>query len=126
MTHDNAEFRLHAHCVRYLERVTPDCFIFHPANGEKRSEATGRKLKAMGVRRGVFDLVLLTPDSRTFFLEFKGPKGLLEPEQESFRVWLITAGFHYAVIKGQDDLEAFIRIHKIPNRLAEHAVRSAA
>lgn len=126
MSFDNSEFRLHAHCVRYLERVAPDCFIFHPANGEKRSDATARKLRAMGVRRGVFDLVLLTPDSRAFFIEFKGPNGSLEPDQESFRIWLITAGFGYAVVKSQDDLQTFIQQNRIPNRLAEQSARMVA
>jgi hypothetical protein len=126
MSHDNPEFRLHAHCVRYLERVTPDCFIFHPANGEKRSEATGRKLKAMGVRKGVFDLVLLTPDTRAFFIEFKSEKGELKDEQESFRIWLITAGFQYAVVRSQDDLRDFILQNSIPNRLSEQAARLVA
>jgi hypothetical protein len=45
----DAEFRLHAAAVTYLQRVAPDLLVFHPASGELRNAATARRLKAMGV-----------------------------------------------------------------------------
>jgi hypothetical protein len=42
----------------------PDlAYLFHPANGGARDAATAGKLKAMGVRRGVPDLLLPVPRS---------------------------------------------------------------
>jgi hypothetical protein len=126
MTYDNKEFRLHAAAVRYLRTVCPDCIVFHPANGEKRAPETARKLKAMGVLPGVFDLVLLAPGPRCFFLEAKSEDGELEPEQESFRDWLLLAGFQYGVFRTLDHIRDFIIQHKIPNRLSEQAARLVA
>jgi hypothetical protein len=126
MGHDNKEFRLHAAAVRYLRTVCPDCIVFHPANGEKRSIETARKLKAMGVLPGVFDLVLLAPDSRCFFLEAKSDTGELEPEQRSFQYNLIVMGFPYVVFRSLDHIRDFIIQNKIPNRLSEQAARLAA
>lgn len=45
---------------------------FHPANGELRSDATGARLKRMGVKPGVSDIVLAGPPHGTMHvLELK-------------------------------------------------------
>jgi hypothetical protein len=71
---DKKETRLHTAAVRYLRTVCPDCLIWHVANGGKRSPETARLMKALGVLPGVFDLVLLAPGPRTFFLRLKRSK----------------------------------------------------
>lgn len=61
---------------------------WHTPNGEARSPVDGAKLKRMGVKPGVADIVGLVPAPRgglTFFaLEIKGPQGRLTKEQRAF------------------------------------------
>ena len=60
----------------------PDlAYLFHPANGGARDSATAGKLKAMGVRRGVPDLLLPVPRGRYVgcAIELKVWKGSHEP-----------------------------------------------
>lgn len=70
-------------------------FGFHCPNGEKRHIATARKLKRMGVRRGVPDIMFLSQGSyyienikyvfKGLVIEFKSPKGKLSADQ---KLWL--------------------------------------
>jgi hypothetical protein len=63
-------------------------------------------MKRTGALAGVFDLQILTPGGRSFFLECKAGKGKLSPEQDVFKLALIRMGFDYAVIRNMDDVEA--------------------
>lgn len=45
--------------AKYLDSVGLDWF--HPANGELRNKVTASKLKAMGVKAGVPDIIIITP-----------------------------------------------------------------
>jgi hypothetical protein len=70
-------------------------FGFHCPNGEKRHIRTAMKLKRMGVRRGVPDIIFFSPgkiflDSKPYVfrglvIEFKSLKGKLSKEQ---KLWL--------------------------------------
>jgi hypothetical protein len=77
MAFEQKEFRLHAAAVRFLRTVCPDCIIYHPANGEYRRPETARRLKAEGVLPGVFDLVMIDPQGKHFYLEAKSDTGRL-------------------------------------------------
>jgi hypothetical protein len=126
MTFSNHEVRLHAAVMRYLRTVLVDCRAFHIPNGGKRSAETARLMKALGTMPGVFDIEILAPGPRTFWLECKSDTGRLSDEQESFRVDLIKMGFPYAVVRSLDDVRDFILQNGIPNRLSEQAARMAA
>jgi hypothetical protein len=126
MAFANPETRLHAAAVRYLRTVCPDCITWHVANGGKRSPETARLMKALGVLPGVFDLVLMAPGSRTFFLEAKADNGRLSEDQQWFKGELIKMGFPYVVFRSLDDIRDFILQNNIPNRLAEQAARMVA
>lgn len=126
MGFDNRETRLHAAAVRYLRTVCPDCLTYHVGNGGKRSPETSRLMKALGVLPGVFDLVMIDPQGRHFYLEAKSDTGRLSESQQWFRNELILRGVPYVVFRSLSDIEAFIVQNGIPNRLAERAARMVA
>jgi hypothetical protein len=117
----NPEFRLHCAALKYLRFVCPDCLVYHVPNGEHRSKETGRKLKAAGVMPGVFDLVMIGPDGRHFYLEAKSQTGRLSESQETFKSELIVRGVPYVVFRNLADIETFVQQNRIPNRLAQAA-----
>jgi len=121
MAFEQKEFRLHAAAVRFIRTVCPDCILYHPANGEYRRPETARRLKAEGVLPGVFDLVLIDPQGRHFYLEAKSESGRLSESQQWFKYELIKRGLNYCVFRSLKDVEDFIRQNRIPNRLAEAA-----
>lgn len=57
--------------------------IYHPANGELRDDATAYKLKRMGLRRGVNDLVwpIARRGYHALYLELKMTPNKLSPDQ---------------------------------------------
>lgn len=72
---------------------------FHVPNGEKRSKGVAGRLKAMGVRRGVPDILFPCP-SRGFVglaLEMKAKGGSLSPEQKNWIAYLETAYWYTCV-----------------------------
>ena len=82
---------------------------FHPANGESRSARTGAKLKAMGVRKGVADMVIVLPGGHVCFLELKTPKGSTKPEQRAFRDDCERIGAPYAIARTSAEVEHVLR-----------------
>lgn len=100
----NPETRLHSAVVRFLRTVAPQCVTFHIANGGKRSPETARLMKALGVLPGVFDLCLLAPGARVFFLECKAGAGHLSESQREFQCELIRLGIPYAEVRSLEDV----------------------
>ena len=84
----SAEQAIHEAVVQHIEwRKLPGVAYWHSANGERRDKATAAKLKRMGVKAGVADLVGLVPANGglTFFaLELKSAQGRLTKEQRAF------------------------------------------
>ena len=98
------EVALHRAVVAVLRKVgDPSWRWTHPASGEKRDPATAAKLKALGVRRGWPDLLLLSPAGALHCLEFKATDGELSEAQQEFRLFCIRAGIRYAVIRTMDE-----------------------
>ncbi len=67
------------------------------------------KLKALGKRKGVSDLVVLLPGARAVFIEMKRVKGGVVSEDQSLWKSEITAlGFEAHICKGFDEAVAVI------------------
>jgi hypothetical protein len=115
----NPETRLHAAVVRFVRITCPECRIWHPANGGKRSKETARLMTALGVERGTPDLVIMGPNRAIGFFEIKSPNGRLTDEQDMFRMDCIKWGFPFAIIKDLDDVKAAITAWHLPNRLTK-------
>lgn len=83
-------------------------------NGEGRSKATAGILKAMGVRAGASDTILILPQGRTVWLEFKRPddpsgKGRQSLSQKLFEADLKALGHEYAVVASTDEFIALLK-----------------
>lgn len=61
-------------------------YTMHVPNGGARSKGEAGKLKAMGVRKGVSDIInpFAQPGGKGFACELKAPGGVATPEQKDF------------------------------------------
>ena len=84
-------------------RAMPGVIWFAVPNGGPRSKASAGKLKAMGVRRGVHDLVFLMPGPGVFTLELKYADNKMTPEQEQFARDIEAIGGEWACAWTLDD-----------------------
>lgn len=67
--------------------------VFHPANGELRTDATGALLQRMGVLPGVSDLILFGPPmARLHALELKRKGKKPNDAQKAFLAKVVAAG----------------------------------
>jgi hypothetical protein len=96
---NDAEARLQAAIIEHIKlRVRKGVLWFHVPNGEHRSKSTGAKLKRMGVRPGVADLVfVLPPNGEVCFLELKADAGRPSDAQLVFADACEAAGATYAI-----------------------------
>ena len=62
-----------------------------------------RKLKGMGLKSGVADLVVLLP-GEALFLEVKQPKKYQRPSQKEFEEIVSDLGFRYYVVRSLEDV----------------------
>lgn len=110
---NNIEEGLHKACIEWAnlhERAHPMLeWMIHVPNGGKRSKSEGGKLKAMGVKAGVPDLMLPFPSPKGTYtglaIELKSPKG--EPTDSQTR-WLRNckaAGYLVAICRTFEEFE---------------------
>lgn len=94
------ESELHIAIATHIrDWVSPFVFWWHTPNGEKRDYATAAKLRRMGVKPGVHDLIFLDERTRTIYsLEVKRKGESMTDEQ------LVFAG----VIKAMDGRTAVV------------------
>jgi hypothetical protein len=91
-------------------------WIFAIPNGGKRNIITAKKLKAEGVKPGVFDLFLPVPRGiyHGLFIEMKFGKKNLTEKQEEFRHFVFAQGFYYCVcwtwIAATDGIIYYLRL----------------
>jgi hypothetical protein len=81
----------------------------HVSNGEWRHKATGGRLKAMGVRAGVPDLLIWADGGHCFGVELKAGTGKLSPAQTFWHATLETLGHRVYVVRSLDEMEAVLR-----------------
>jgi hypothetical protein len=99
---NNEEETLQKAIVQFLNlKARPEVVWFHVPNGEQRSIRTAVRLKAMGVRKGVPDLIIIT-HTGPHFLEVKAPKAYQKPEQREFQHKVEYLGNKYVVVKDID------------------------
>lgn len=88
----NDEEKLHCAVVKHLQaRGVPGLVCFHPPNGGKRGIREAVRLKRMGVRAGVADLIMLH-NGNAFALELKADNGRLSEAQDQFLADFRAAG----------------------------------
>jgi hypothetical protein len=72
-------------------RGQPHLFAFHPANGGYRSPVEAAIMAGLGVRPGIFDVIIIY-QGRVWALELKAPGGKLSRAQLQCRERLRMAG----------------------------------
>lgn len=94
-------------CIMWFDKTYPDHrqMLFHVDNNSYNA-IIGAKKAAMGVRRGVSDLIFIV--DHVFFLEMKTPRGKQEPEQETFMYKVQERGHPYVVIRSLEEFQKFI------------------
>ena len=58
-----------------------------------------QQLTAMGLVKGVSDTILIFPNGRIFFVEFKAEIGQQRPEQKEFEQRITNLGYEYVLIR---------------------------
>lgn len=110
------EQALHEAVARFLDIALPiDAFwTTFPAGGG--GKARGGQLKAMGLKAGVPD-ILIVWQGLAFWIELKAPRGVLSAEQRLVHDRLAFAGCERpAVCRSVDDVERALRAREIPIR----------
>lgn len=106
-----SEFSLHRFTVDLLRLTAkPRVLWLHIPNGEYRSPRTGARLKAMGVRKGAGDLLIIVRGVPGF-LELKNAAGRQSADQLAFEADARGAAARYAIARSpeavRDILEAW-------------------
>jgi hypothetical protein len=106
------EHQLQIALVQHLKyRARPGVIYFHVPNGELRDKRAAAKLKAMGVKPGVSDLVFVWDDHglRNLYLELKVKGGRQTLEQITFAEVIQNAGASYRCAGGLDEALAILK-----------------
>lgn len=94
-------------CVRWfdLQYHWLSWALFHVPNGGSRNRIEAAKFKAMGVRAGVPDLILLHRSGAYSYLalELKAGKNTQTANQKTYQSKMEADGGKYAVIRSIDD-----------------------
>lgn len=93
-----SEFEIHCVIADALRwGLAPGWIWFHPANGELRNKATGGRLKRMGVKPGVSDILLhKAPYAQLHALELKAKGGKPSEAQMAWMVEVMAIGGEFA------------------------------
>lgn len=92
--------------------------LFHVPNGGKRRKKEASILKAMGVRPGVPDLLLIVPrgNSVGLALEMKAPDGRVSKPQQEMQTLFLAANWATAIAwSTQDGIDSICRYLKTGN-----------
>jgi hypothetical protein len=85
-------------------------WLFHPANGGKRHGITGAQMTALGVKKGVLDLILPVHQGNFLGLviEMKHGKGKESPEQVEWIKHFIEQGWRVSTCYSAEEARADI------------------
>ena len=86
---------------------THDKCLFH-VNNKAKNGIEGNRMKAMGVKTGVSDLVLVTSQG-TIYIEVKTPTGSQSKEQKEFQQQVESLGQKYFVVRTLDEFQDIVK-----------------
>ena len=110
------EDALHIAVAQYLDLALPeDAVWFHPPNGGARSKAEAGIFKAMGVKPGVPDIIIMYRSrlgsvfSTVIAIELKAPGGRRSPAQRKMQDRMTQAGALVYTATRIEEVEGFVR-----------------
>ena len=115
----NAEARQQAAIVEWARLVMPQCIIYHVPNGGFRTKPEAARLKWMGVYPGITDLVIVDEPGFSYFMEVKGPDGVLSADQKTFRDLCLTKKWPWGIVHNVTEASALVNKWGIPTREAK-------
>lgn len=103
-----SEARLQSDCFQWFHNSFPSQrqMLFHVQN-KARNAIEGNKFKAMGVVKGISDLILILP-GRVVFIELKTRVGRQSPEQSQFQHKCQTRGHEYRIVRSLEEFQEFV------------------
>lgn len=106
---EQTESRLQADICQWFWNTYPNerQMLFH-VNNKARNAIEGNKFKAMGVVKGVSDLVLILPRGRVIWIELKTASGSQLPDQAAFQRKVEQRGHTYIIIRSLEEFQALI------------------
>lgn len=105
------EFPLTCQVADLLDRwIKPSWKFSHFPSGELRTEATGARLKRMGLKTGWPDFLLVSPKGEMHCLELKRYDGVLSDAQKDFRDWALAHGVPYVVARTLEAAAAALNV----------------
>lgn len=115
---NNPEEQIHIAVVEHLLlRATPGVVWWHTPNESKMHVSRRVKLKRMGVRAGVSDLILYR-NREAFALELKAPGGRPTDAQLEFQSEWRANGGHAVVAEGLDQAIAVLEAWQLLRKAA--------
>jgi len=108
------EDKIQRECVRWfnntycLKHHNPRGIIFSVPNGGTRNDKEAMVLKATGLLAGVSDLILILPNSRILFVEFKTEIGAQSATQKEFESRITALGYVYALVRSADEFKSIV------------------
>jgi hypothetical protein len=100
------EDKLQAEIVQWYSlhygKIHDKC-LFH-CNNKAKNAIEGNRMKAMGVKTGVSDLILIVP-KKIYFIELKTSKGKQGKEQKEFERQLNLLECNYVVIRTLEEFK---------------------
>jgi len=105
---EKIELALQAQCFQWHWNMFPDRrrTLFH-VNGKAKNKIEGAKFKAMGVVRGISDLILILPDE-TVYIELKTSKGTQSKEQKEFEYQVTQRRQKYFIVRSFTEFKNLI------------------
>src|SRR3954447_4574210 len=104
------EEALHRACVELLRLYEARGLLTftHPANGAHKNPATAGRMKALGQRAGVSDLLVWAVGARHFAVELKSDRGRLSAAQAAWMDRMTHLGFRVHVCRSLEGLQAIL------------------
>ena len=111
-----SEAQVQASCVKWftnnycLKHHEPQCQIFSVPNEaiQKMAWKQISSFKAMGLKSGVSDVIVLMP-GKVLFVEFKSAKGAQTPKQRDFQQAVEMLGLDYHICRSVDQFKKIIQ-----------------
>ena len=113
---NNREARIQAAAVQYVELVAPQVYVVHIPNGGPGRSLS--RLKWMGAKSGVADLIIIDEHGLAYFAECKDVDGKLTPDQIAFRDFCRERRYPWALVRSVNDMADALREWKIHTREA--------